>query len=100
MIYLESILVSTCPTPEQVHERNFCAIWEDLPTPLLSVNRQVRAEVFDILQKGPFTMRVTPYGASFDMLGLSCSIAQQRPESYSGLPSLRIDFGLHTLVVR
>lgn len=91
MIYLESILVSRCPTPEQVHERNFRAIWEDLPTPLLSVNRQVRAEVFDILRKGPFTMRVTPYGASFDMLGLSCFIAQQRAESYSGLPGLWIE---------
>lgn len=49
MIYLKSILVSRCPTPEQVHQRNFRAIWEDLPTPLLSINKQIWAEVLDIL---------------------------------------------------
>lgn len=91
MIYFQSILVSRCPTPEQVHERNFRAIWEDLPTPLLRVNKQIRDEVFDILQRGPFTMRVTSYGASFDMLGLSCFIAQQRPKSYNALPHLEIE---------
>lgn len=91
MVYFESILVSRCPTPQQVHERNFRAIWEDLPTPLLSVNKQIRDEVFDILQKSPFTMRVTSYGASFDMLGLSSFISQQRPKSYSGLPKVGIE---------
>ena len=76
---------------KQVHERNFRAIWEDTPSPLLGVSKQIRVEVFDILQKCPFTMRVTSYGASFDMLGLSCFIAQQRPKSYSGLPRLVIE---------
>ena len=88
MIYSQSILASRCPTPEQVHERNFGAIWEDVPSPLLAVNKQIRNEVFDLLHKTAFTMRVTSYGARFDMLGLSCFIAQQRPKNYSGLPEL------------
>ena len=92
IIYMDSILASRCPTPEQLHERNFGAIWEDVPSPLLAVNKQVRDEVFDcFLNKNPFTMRVTSYGASFDMLGLSCFIAQQRPKSYSGLPRLVVE---------
>ena len=91
MIYYKSILASRCPTPEEVHERNFGAIWEDVPSPLLAVNKQIRDEVFNVLHKDAFTMRVTSYGASFDMLGLSCFIAQQRPKSYSGLPKLIIE---------
>lgn len=91
MIYSMSIHASRCPTPEEVHERNFGAIWEDVPSPLLAVNKQVRDEVFGALQKTAFTMRVTSYGASFDMLGLSCFIAQRRPKSYSGLPKLIIE---------
>ena len=91
MIYSESILASRCPTPEEVHERIFGAIWEDVPSPLLAVNKQIRDELFDDLHKAAFTMRVTSYGASFDMLGLTCFIAQQRPKTYSGLPKLIIE---------
>ena len=91
MIYSESIHASRCPTPEQVHDRNFGAIWEDVPSPLLAVSKQIRDEVLDDLHKTAFTMRVTSYGASFDMLGLTCFIAQQRPKTYSGLPKLAIE---------
>ena len=91
MIYWRSILVARRPTPEQVHQRNVGAIREDISSPLLGVNKQVRAEVLDVLKKRPFTMRVTSYGAGFDMLGLSCFIAQQRPRSYCDLPHLVID---------
>lgn len=91
IIYSESIHASRCPTPAEVHERNFDAIWEDEPSPLLAVNKQIRDEVFDLLRKAAFTMRVTSYGARFDMLGLSCFIAQGRPKSYAGLPKLIIE---------
>ena len=91
MIYYKSILASRCPTPHEVHERNFGAIWEDVPSPLLAVNKQIRDEVFDVLHKAAFTMRVTSYGASFDMLGLSSFIVQQRPKSYGVLPKLIIE---------
>ena len=92
MIYMDSILASRCPTPEELHERNFGAIWEDVPSPLFAVNKQIRDEVFDcFLNKNPFTMRVTAYGASFDMLGLSCFIAQQRPKGYGALPRLVVE---------
>ena len=91
MIYWQSIIVGRRPTPEEVHQRNFGAIWEDILSPFLGINKQVRAEVFDLLKKRPFTMRVTSYGAEFDMLGLSCFIAQQRPISYCDLPFLMID---------
>ena len=91
MIYLQSILASRWPTPENIYQRNLRAVWEDLPSPLLRVSQQIRAEDFDILQTGPFTMRITSYGANFDMFGLSCFIAQQRPKSYSGLRELAIE---------
>ena len=91
MIYKQSILVSRCPSPEDIHERNLRVFWEDLPSPLLRVNKQIRDEVFDILQDTPFTMRVTSSGAGFDMLGLSSFITQQRPKSYGGLPKLEIE---------
>ena len=91
MIYRESILASRCPSPEDIHKRDLRIFWEDLPSPLFGVNKQIRNEVFDILQRDDFTMRVTSYGAGFDMLGLSCFIAQQRPKSYGGLPKLWIE---------
>ena len=91
MIYAQSILVSRSPSPRDIHERNLRVFWEDLPSPLLGVNKQTRDEVFEILQKKDFTIRVTSYGAGFDMLGLSSFIAQQRPKSYGGLPRLWIE---------
>ncbi len=91
IIYYQSIGMSRSPSPEEVYERNLRAIWEDFPSPLLYVNKQIRAELFDVLFKCFFTIRVTSYGAGFDMLGLSCFIAQQRPRSYGDLPELRIE---------
>ena len=44
-----------------------------------------------MLQNYPFTMRVTSYGATFDILGLSCFIAQKHSKSYGDLPNLRIE---------
>ncbi len=91
IIYSQSIVMSRSPSPEDVYEKNLCAVWEDFPTPLLYVSKQIRAEIFNVLSKVFFTLRVTSYGAGFDMLGLSCFIAQQRPRSYGDLPDLRID---------
>jgi hypothetical protein len=91
IIYGRSIACSRSPSPQEVHENNLRAIWEDLPSPLLCVNKQVRSEVIDLLQKAGFTVRVTCHGANFDALGLSCFIAQQRPKSYGDLPVLRVE---------
>lgn len=91
IIYRRSIADSRSPSPEEVHENNLRAIWEDLPSPLFRVNKQVRGEVFDLLQKAGFTLRVTCHGANFDALALSCFIAQQRPKSYGDLPVLRVE---------
>ena len=55
------------------------------------VSKQIRAEIFDLLHKCVFTLRITSYGASFDMLGLSCFIAQKRSRSYGDLPVLKIE---------
>ena len=91
MIYLYSIAISRSPSSEDVYEKNFGAIWEDLPSPFLCVNKQTRAEIFDVLHKSrTFILRVTSYGANFDMFGLSCFIAQQRSRSYGDLPDLKI----------
>lgn len=91
LIYLHSISRSRSPTPKDVYKKNLLAVWEDLPSPLLRVNKQIRAEIFDVLHKFFFTFRITSTSANFDMLGLSCFIAQQRPKSYGDLPDLRIE---------
>ena len=91
MIYQQSILSSRSPRPEQVYENNLNAVWKDLPSPLLHVNKQIRYEVWDLLQKTGFNMRVTSHGANFDAVALSSFIAQQRPKSYAHLPILRIN---------
>ena len=91
MIYIQSIGLSRSPNPEDIYKKNLRTIWEDLPSPLLSVNKQIRAEMFDLLHKCFFTLRVTSHGATFDMLGLTCFITQSLSRSYSGLPDLKIE---------
>lgn len=91
LIYCRVIGISRSPSLEDVYEQNLCAIWEDFPSPFLCVNKQIRAEIFDVLSKCSYTLRVTSYGADFDMLGLSCFIAQQRPRSYGDIPDLKIE---------
>ena len=92
MIFWRSIQVSRSPSPEEVHESNLRAHWEDLPSPLLGTNKQIRDEVKDLLRRNQlFTLRVTYSGAAFDMLGLSCFIAQERSKGYDDLPGLRIE---------
>lgn len=92
MVFWRSIFFSRSPSPEEIHESNLRAHWEDLPSPLLGTNKQIRNEVKDLLLRNQlFTLRVTCFGATFDMLGLSCFIAQERPKNYDGLPGLRIE---------
>lgn len=91
MIYWFAIYDCRCPTPQEVHESDFRALWKDVPSPLLGVCKRIRDEVIDMLQKCPLTMRVTCYGAAFDILGLSGFIAQKHAKSYGDLPDLRIE---------
>ena len=91
MIYWRTIVDCRSPTPQEAHESDFRAHWRDVPSPLLGVSKRIRGEVFDMLQNCPFTMRVTSYGATFDILGLSCFIAQKYAKSYGDLPDLRIE---------
>ena len=91
MIYWLSIVPCRSPTPQEVHQSDFRAHWKDVPSPLLGVSKRIRGEVLDCLQKCPFTMRVTSYGATFDILGLSCFIAQKHAKSYGDLPNLIIE---------
>ena len=91
MIYWLTIVGCRSPTPQDVHESDLRAHWKDVPSPLLGVSKRIRGEVFDMLQNCPFTMRVTTYGATFDILGLSCFIAQKHAKSYGDLPDLRIE---------
>ncbi len=91
MIYWLTIVDCRSPTPQEVHESDLRAHWKDVPSPLLGVSKRIRGEVFDMLQNCPFIMRVTSYGATFDILGLSCFIAQKHVKSYGDLPDLRIE---------
>lgn len=91
MIYWMTLVDFRRPTPEEVHESDFPAHWKDVPSPLLGVSKRVRGEVLDLLQNCPFTIRVTTHGATFDILGLSCFIAQKHAKSYGDLLDLRIE---------
>ena len=88
MVYWHSIHISRIPTLEDIYQN---ITRKEAPSPLLCVNKQIRDEVIDILQRGPFTFRVTPHEATFDMLGLSCFLAQRRPISFNDLTELVVE---------
>lgn len=89
-IYRFSIIESGRPSAEQVHKNRLSATWEDRPSPLLWLNRQIRAEVSDFLQNTPVTIRITWQDANFDCSGQSAFIAQQRIGS-SNLPHVIVE---------
>lgn len=92
MIFGWSIEFSRSPSPYLVHSTFLPRTWKDRPSPLLSTNRQIRNEVIDLIRSNKiFTLRLTTFGAAFDMLSLSSFIAQGLPKSYFGLPELRIE---------
>ena len=45
------------------------------------------------VENDQFTLRVTTFGGAFDMLSLSCFIAQELPKTYIGLPRLQSRYG-------
>lgn len=57
---------------------------------MLKINRQVRAEVIDLLRQSPFTLRITWQDKQFDSLALSSFIVQQRRKSYN-VPHLVVE---------
>ena len=77
-IYKYSIIESRRPPAESVHKNWLRETWKDVPSPLLGVNRQIRAEIFDFLQRSPFPIRVTWQDVKFDGLAQSAFVAQQR----------------------
>lgn len=83
--------MSRSPSLEAVYEKDLPAIWKDLPSPLLRINKQIRAEMFNLLHKSLSTLRITSHGANFDMHGLTCFITQQRPRSHNNLPNPKIE---------
>lgn len=89
-IYKYSIIDSRRPRAADVHKNLLSAIWEDCPSPLLGVNKQIRAEVCGFLQRSPFTMRITWQDKKFDGLALSSFIAQQR-KGYEDIPHLVVE---------
>ena len=92
MIFWWSIELSRSPSRREVHYSFLPATWKDRPSPLLSTNRQIRNEVIDLLRSNKiFTLRITTFGAAFDMLSLSSFIALGLPKCYCGLPKLRIE---------
>lgn len=75
----------------QAYAQDLVAFLEDGPSPLLGVNRQIRAEVIDVLKsRKDFGVRVTSYGITFITNSLTTMIAQNRPKSFNGLPRLHI----------
>lgn len=91
MIYEYSLTNSRKPAAEDVHEKLLSKEWKDEPSPLLTVNKQVRAEMFELLRKSPFTMRITWQDKRFDALALSSFIVQQRRRGYDDIPHLVVE---------
>ena len=92
MIFGWSIELSRSPSPYKVHSTFLPRTWKDRASPLLSTNRQIRNEVIGLLRSNKiFTLRLTTFGAAFDVRSLSSFIAQGLSKSYFGLPELRIE---------
>lgn len=77
-IYKYCIIESRRPPAETVHKKWLHEMWDDAPSPLLGVNQQIRAEIFDLLQRSPFPVRVSWQDVKFDGLAQSAFVAQQR----------------------
>lgn len=90
LIYEFSLLNSRKPSAHYVHEKLLSNVWKDKPSPLLTINKQIRAEMFDLLRHSPFTMRITWQDKRFDALALSSFIVQQR-QNYHDIPHLTVE---------
>lgn len=90
-IYECTLKSSRRPPAAYVHQKLLSNHWKDKPSPLLSVNKQVRAEMFDLLRQSPFTMRITWQDSRFDALALSSFIVQQRRRGFDDIPHLVVE---------
>lgn len=92
LIYEYSLLNSRKPSAHHVHETLLSKeVWKDNPSPLLTINKQIRVEMFDFLRKSPFTLRITWQDKQFDALALSSFIARQRQQNYADIPHLTVE---------
>ena len=89
-IYIRYLFIYRSPTPEVIYLRRKPLSSKDSPSPLLLVNSQVRAEVLDVVQTIPISIRVTHQGIQFDSLAETCFIAQKRSRDYASIPRLFI----------
>lgn len=76
-IYRHSIVETRRPPAKSVHYDWLRNTWKDRPSPLLAVNRQIRAEVVEFLKQHPVTIRVSWQDIKMDCLGLSVFIANK-----------------------
>ena len=91
-IYKYNLMLSRCPSPEDVYSKVLCEVWKDIPSPLLAVNRQVRDEVCEILRREcAISLRVTGQGINFDSLALSSFTAYQQCTFTGNIRRLRIE---------
>lgn len=90
-IYKYSIVDSRSPHAVDIHENLLSTIWEDDSSPLLRLNKQIRAEVCEYLKRSKFTMRITWQDKNFDCLALSSFIAQQCRKSFDDIPHLVVE---------
>lgn len=90
-IYHHYLFATRNPSPKSIYLRHITPGSRDRPSPLLRVNRQVRAEVLDLVQIWPFLLRVTDQGIQFGSLAETCFIAQQIPRDYGSIPHLVVE---------
>ena len=90
-IYGFSLLNSRNPSTETIYLSRLPSGWRDPPSPLLSVNGQVRDEVIELVQICPTTLRVTHQGSHYDSLAETCFVAQRRSRAFDKTAHLRID---------
>ena len=90
-IYLHHLVATRHPSPKVIYRNKVPLSPRDPPSSLLLVNRQVRSEVLDLVQRFPIILRVTHQGTQFSSLGETCLIAQQCSRNYDSIPHLAVD---------
>lgn len=90
-IYFCALLDTPSPPPESIYLKQLPDGWKDLPSCLLQVSKQVRAEVLDTAQTLPISLRVDHQGIHFNTLGQTSLIAQQLPRDIRKISHLALE---------
>lgn len=89
-IYYQALSQSRDPPTKAIYSRDLPDDWTGSPSPLIIVSKQIRAEVFDLLQDQPIGLRITHQGIHYSFVAETSLIAQKLSRYISKLPRLFI----------